>query len=211
MKNIMIKHFNEIELRQFQNALEDYTVAMEYETSFKYGIALRNEALFKVMYYCALRVSETTLLKCSSFNKLRNELYCERLKGGQSNTLQILDVSTRKALDKHIKYNKPSKYLFETLKPKNSRLSRKTLHYWMKYYCTLACLYNEKLHHCHTLRHTRAVNLANSSLDIHEIQYWLGHTDITSTQIYLHFTTQQRVNMYRKLKKHINKKGKRHE
>ena len=55
--------------------------------------------------------------------------------------------------------------------------------------------------HFHTLKHTRAVDLAEKGLDLKEIQYWLGHKEISNTQIYFQFTSVQYNALYRKLSK----------
>lgn len=201
MRSETIKYFDEIEWKNFTNALEDYRIEMGWNKKhLDYHIAVRNEAMYQIMYYCALRVSEVTKLKVTSFNSIRNEIYCERVKGGQNNTLKILDPKILNLLKRHLKVNKPSHFLFEPFKKNNPMLSRKTLDYWIKFYCQLAKIPNKELHHCHTLRHTRAIMLANSNLDIREIQYWLGHSDIKNTEVYLQFTTQQQFAMYYKLK-----------
>jgi site-specific recombinase XerD len=44
-----------------------------------------------------------------------------------------------------------------------------------------------------------AVHLAESSLDVKELQYWLGHKNINNTIIYFQFTTTQQESMYQKL------------
>ena len=68
----------------------------------------------------------------------------------------------------------------------------------MKRFCAEAKIRKDKAHF-HALRHTRAIELAESGLGVREIQYWLGHTDIKNTEIYLQFTTRQHENMYQKL------------
>lgn len=80
-------------------------------------------------------------------------------------------------------------------------ISRKTLDKLMKKYCEMAKIKDKDKWHFHTLKHTRAVNLAESGLDLKEIQYWLGHKEISNTQIYFQFTSSQYETLYKKLKK----------
>ena len=56
-------------------------------------------------------------------------------------------------------------------------------------------------YHFHTLKHTTAVHLAESEIDIKELQYYLGHKSVTNTLIYFQFTTKQQETMYAKLQK----------
>lgn len=196
MKNC-VKFFTKKQKKSFFQALE--TESQSCKTPYQKKCAIRNEAMFKLMYYCALRVSETILLEMNHFNH-SNDIYCTRLKGGKNNTLHIIDDDVLSAIKKHIKYNHPKKYLFENMRDQKP-ISRKTLDKLMKKYCTIANLEDYEKHHCHTLRHTRAIDLLESGLSIYEVQFWLGHKCITNTEIYLQFTSKQQNSMYKKLKK----------
>ena len=88
---------------------------------------------------------------------------------------------------------------------KKNPISRKTLDYLMKKYCSMAQIKDISKWHFHTLKHTRAVDLGNSGLDLKEIQYWLGHKEVSNTEIYFQFTSQQQENMYNKIVKNISR------
>ncbi|WP_279233596.1 tyrosine-type recombinase/integrase [Clostridium estertheticum] len=60
-------------------------------------------------------------------------------------------------------------------------ISRKTLDVLMKKYCHLAKISDIEKYHFHTLKHTAAVHLAESEIDIKELQYYLGHKSVTNT------------------------------
>ena len=128
---------------------------------------------------------------------------------GKNNTLEIVDEDNQyiwEALDHHLKINNPTDRLFCRINS-DKALSRKTLDRIMKKTCQKAGISNNDKWHCHTLRHTRAIRLAENGLDLKEVQYWLGHVDVKNTQIYYQFTTRQYDVMYSKLKK--SKKSKR--
>lgn len=202
-----IKYFTDKELDLIFKELEKDSLTAR--TTFQKKCAVRNEAMFKIMYYCALRVSETTLLSLDSYNTLRKEMYCKRLKGGKNNTLELLDEDHQgivKALDIHIKTNNPTDKLFCCINNDQKSLSRKTLDYLIKKHCKRANISNQDKWHCHAMRHTRAIKLAEKGLDLKDIQYWLGHADISNTMIYFEFTTKQHEAMYKKLKESKNKK-----
>ena len=175
-----IKYFNKDELNTFFKELEKSR--RKAETDHKEKCAVRNEALFAIMYYCALRVTEATMLEIEDYNSLKKEIYCRRMKGGNNNTLRIIDDWVLKIFERHMRLNKPTSYLFTPLNRTEKPLSRKTCDKIMKKTC-------------------EAIYLAEKGLDIREIQYWLGHSYVANTEIYLKFTTKQYETMYKKLNK----------
>lgn len=192
-----IKHLSEKQLQELFRSMQEYTLSMKYKDERSYKIAVRNEALFHTMYYCALRVTETTNILLTSLNIKNKEIFCERKKNGINNTLHIIDPYTIKILKKHMQLNKSHKFLFEVNK---NPISRKTVDFWIKFYCKLANIPAD-LAHSHTLRHSRAIHLAEAGCDLKDLQYWLGHRDIKNTLIYFQFTTRQKLDLYKKLKK----------
>lgn len=160
---------------------------------------IRDLAIFRVAYRCGLRASEISLIKLQDYNSIKGELYCKRLKGSCNNTIR-LDCKTKAILDKYINENNilsNSEILFKSQKSKP--ISRQTLDYLMKKYCSLANIADKSKYHFHTLKHTTAVHLAESDMDIKELQWWLGHKSVSNTEIYFQFTTKQQEKMYAKL------------
>ncbi|KYH35060.1 tyrosine recombinase XerD [Clostridium tepidiprofundi DSM 19306] len=159
----------------------------------------RDLAIFRVAYRCGLRASEIALIKLADYNQDKGEIYCKRLKGSNNNTIR-LDVKTKAAIDSYIIENNiidTSISLF--ISQKNNPISRQTLDYLMKKYCKLANIPDKSKHHFHAIKHTTAVHLAESGMDIKELQWWLGHKSVTNTEIYFQFTTKQQEKMYAKL------------
>lgn len=193
-----IKYFTENELASFFHVLAYRRRTASTELAYKN--AVRDEALFYIMFYCALRVSEVILLNIDDYNVLKKEMHCKRLKGGINNTLKIIDSNVLQALNRHIRENNPTTSLFMNIRD-NKPLSRKTIDFIVKSICMDAKILNKTKWHSHTFRHTKAIELAESGLDIKEIQYWLGHKCIANTQLYFEFTSSQHVAMYRKLQR----------
>lgn len=192
-----IKYFYERELERIFRELENRRQLAT--TKYAISSAIRNEAFFKIMYYCALRVSETTCIETDAFNPISKEIYCKRLKGSMNNTLKIVDDDILRALKRHIAYNKPGMYLFENRD--GIPISRKTADAIIKDVCKSANIRDQEKWHSHTFKHTRAVMLAERGFDVKEIQYWLGHKEISNTLIYFQFTSKQNEALYQKLKK----------
>lgn len=191
-----IQIFTEEEIKSFFHILDANRV--NASTNFKYNNAVRNEALFYIMYYCALRVSEVAILNIDDYNMLKKEVYCKRIKGGINNTIKIMDDKVLTALNRHIRVNQPTGFLFMNLRD-NQSLSRKTIDYIVKKVCIEAKITNKTKWHSHTFRHTKAIQLIESGIDIKELQYWLGHKSIANTQLYYEFAALQHLNIYEQL------------
>lgn len=185
-----IKYFTQKELKKLFQVIE------ESKENNKYW--LRNLCIFRVAYRCGLRASEIGLIKTSEYNKQKKEIYCRRLKGSQNNTIR-LDRKTTKMLNRFITEYQiaDSDILFKSQERKP--ISRQMLDRLMKKYCKKAKIQDENKWHVHTLKHSIAVHLAESGLDIKEVQHYIGHKNINNTLIYFQFTTAQQEEMYRKL------------
>ncbi|WP_297428435.1 tyrosine-type recombinase/integrase [Clostridium sp.] len=161
--------------------------------------SIRDLAIFRLAYRCGLRASEISLLKLENYNAPKGEIYCKRLKGSKNNTIR-LDEKTRSALDNYInEYNIKSESQIIFTSQKNNPISRQTLDYLTKKYCSMAKIEDKSKHHFHAIKHTTAVHLAECDMDIKELQWWLGHKSVSNTEIYFQFTTKQQDRMYAKL------------
>lgn len=190
MQEGSIKYFTIKELSKLFTAVS--------KSNEKYKI--RDEAILKISYYCALRATEVGLININDINLQRNEIYCRRLKGSNNNTIRIIDNDVLRALKRYIRISEVNEgILFKS--QKGNPISRKTLDSIFKKYCKMADIKDISKHHFHVLKHTRAVHLAELGLDLKDIQYWLGHKNISNTQIYFEYTSAQYELLYKKLLK----------
>lgn len=186
-----IKYFTQSELKKLFRAIE--------QSNGKYSF--RDLLIFRLAYRCGLRATEIGLITKGNYNKNTKELYCKRLKGSLNNTIR-LDEKTNKLINKFIKENKIQEDIDILFKSqKGGSLSRKTLDMLIKKYCLAAKLQDHTKWHFHSLKHSCAVHLAESGLDIKELQNWLGHKSVNNTMVYFRFTTMQQQAMYNKLDK----------
>ena len=184
-----IKYFTQDELRRIFKVIQ--------ESKEKHRI--RNYSIFRLAYYAGLRASEIGLLTFDNYNNSRSEIYCKRLKGSLNNTLK-LDKNTKNALRRHINSVKnKDKFIFTSQEGKP--ISRKMLDVLMKRYCEQVKIQDKTKWHFHTLKHSCAVHLAESGLDIKELNYWLGHKSLDSTLIYFQFSSKQQIEMMKKIEK----------
>lgn len=152
---------------------------------------LRDKAILEMLYGCGLRVSELCSLGFENL-LLDDDLVRVRGKGGKERLVPLLG-SARAALDEYLRDGRPY------LHPKNNvraqdpdaifinarggRLSRRSV-------CKLVEKYgrNVKIEglHPHTLRHSFSTHLLEGGADLRVLQEMLGHSDISTTQIYTH-------------------------
>lgn len=200
----MVKYLTDEELLSFFTYLDECQSLAK--SNYKERLAIRNKAIFKIMYYTGLRATELCELRTVYYTPKHHKLYCPRKKGGYSNTIQFLagdpeppeGFGALEALEQHLRINQPQQYLFTPLQGRDVPISRKMLDKRIKQCFQAAGIINEKAH-CHALRHTRAIHLAELGFNDREIQWWLGHADVRNTMIYLSFTSKQQEHLYRKL------------
>ena len=153
---------------------------------------LRDKAMLELLYACGLRVSELV-------NILLTELIMTdgviRITGKGSKTRLV--PMGEEAVDWIKKYidesrngmlkKKTSKYLFITIR--GSSMTRQAFWYLIKKYSIIAQI--NKPISPHILRHAFATHLINHGADIRVVQMLLGHSDISTTQIYTHVARER--------------------
>lgn len=152
--------------------------------------------IIQLAYECGLRVSEATGLKMDDINILEGSILCRRVKGSETNTI-LLTKKTRELLKSYLKQYNPREHLF--LNRKGGKFTAISINDMFKRYCEKARIPKEKARF-HSIKHSRAVHLADSGLMVQEIKHLLGHKSISSTMIYYSFTKSQEDVIYSKLK-----------
>ena len=145
--------------------------------------AIRDKAIIELMYSSALRLSETTSLNLTSVD-LKSKLLLVEGKGQKARYLPIGECALS-AVMKWIKIrkeivskNEPALFLNKYGKRISNRSIQQRLIFWCKKK-SLNYVINP-----HVLRHSCATHLLESSGDIRAVQEFLGHQDISTTQIY---------------------------
>lgn len=148
---------------------------------------LRDAAMLEVLYASGLRVTELVELKQNSVN-LEQGFLLVFGKGGKERLVPL----GRKSIEKLINYlensrqflmkNKISDYLFVTRR--GSKFTRQGFWKLLKKYSSEAGII--KKISPHTIRHSFATHLLERGADLRTIQVLLGHSDISTTQIYTH-------------------------
>jgi len=160
---------------------------------------LRNVAMIEIMYGAGLRVSELISLKLQDVNleagilRVMGKGSKERIiplgSKAKSITQQWIDTA-RPLVLKHI----PSQYVFVARAGKP--MTRQAFWKIIKKYTVLAGI--SKNITPHTLRHSFATHLLEGGADLRSVQTMLGHSDISTTQIYTHISREYLIKMHKK-------------
>ncbi len=160
---------------------------------------LRDKAILEILYSCGLRVSEAAGLQMSQIN-LRSGFI--KIKGkGNKERIVPLGEEAKFWLEKYLEKARPkllnkanSYYCFVGRRGKP--ISRQRLWQIIKAYSIRAGLSNKVYPHC--LRHCFATHLLEGGADLRAVQLLLGHSDITTTQIYTHLELGYLRNIHKK-------------
>ena len=146
--------------------------------------SIRDKAMLGLLYATGIRVTELISLNMDDVNITMGYIRCcgsnkERVVPIGSIALQFLDIYIKQVRDKLI-YSKDEKALFVNIHGK--RMTRQGFWKILKHYKETAQI--AKNITPHTLRHSFAMHLIDNGVDIRSVQEMLGHSDISTTQIY---------------------------
>ncbi len=160
-------------------------------------IGLRDKAMLELLYASGLRVSELVGLVIGSVN-LRQGLVKVIGKSRKERLIPVGDSALcwlqeyvengRKSL-----LREPSSILF--LSRLGKKMTRQTFWHSVKKYCKTVGI-DPKISP-HTLRHAFATHLVDNGADLRAVQMMLGHSDLSTTQIYTHVAKQRLKDLVR--------------
>lgn len=158
--------------------------------------SLRDRAILELLFSTGLRVSELSGLNIENVN-LKSGEFSVRGKGDKIR-LVFLSESAKIALNEYTMRRKDvSPALFVSLKGKEvSRLTPRSIERIVKKYAAKAGIVKKITPH--TLRHSFATDLLHNGADIRSVQAMLGHSSITTTQIYTHITNRHLKEIHNK-------------
>lgn len=169
---------------------------------------LRDRAMLELLFSSGLRVSELININRDKLD-LKNQEFTVRGKGDKIRLVFVSDgakMALERYLDKRTDID-PALFVRdvkalkkfqpkagqpmadENKKEKTLRLTPRSVQRMVKYYAAKAGIIKDV--HPHTLRHSFATDLLINGADIRSVQAMLGHSSITTTQIYTHITNQQ--------------------
>ncbi|MEN7282817.1 site-specific tyrosine recombinase XerD [Pseudomonas aeruginosa] len=150
-------------------------------------LGLRDRTMLEVLYACGLRVSELVGLTLEQVNlrqgvvKVFGKGSKERLVPLGEEAIGWLERYLREARG-DLLGGRPSDVLFPSLR--GEQMTRQTFWHRIKHHAQVAAI--GTLISPHTLRHAFATHLLNHGADLRVVQMLLGHSDLSTTQIYTH-------------------------
>jgi integrase/recombinase XerD len=168
----------------------------ELNTILNSDLTKTEAVIVELLYGCGLRVSELANLKINDIDLKSKYIKCYG-KGSKERIIPFGEKA-KNALKKYSKYremillknNSNNKNLL--LKDDGKKISRQDIYNFIK-------KQGEKIHkHIspHTLRHSFATHLLENGADLRVVQELLGHSDVSTTQLYTHITKKRLKEVY---------------
>ena len=159
------------------------------------AIEQRDKAMIEMLYATGMRISELVHLKITDIDMNRSVI--KVMGKGSKERLIPFGESASEALFNYLKIRKDSSSKEVFISNRGSKITRVAFWQRIKVY-----LLRENLKDSispHTLRHAFATHLLNRGADLRSVQLLLGHSDLSTTQIYTHIAKQRLGDV---LKKH---------
>ncbi|MBX2879850.1 MAG: site-specific tyrosine recombinase XerD [Granulosicoccus sp.] len=159
-------------------------------------LGLRDRAMLELLYGCGLRVSELVSLTIDQVS-LKQGVVRVWGKGNKERLVPMGDVAML-WIERYQKHARPillkqsSDTLFLSLR--GSAMTRQSFWYRIRHHAANAGI--SKSLSPHTLRHAFATHLVNHDADLRVVQLLLGHSSLSTTQIYTHVATERLKNLH---------------
>lgn len=157
----------------------------------------RDRTMLEVLYATGLRVSELVSLKYNAVN-LNQGVIRVLGKGNRERLIPLGEEAVRWLREfiggarNEILLDRTTDYLFPTRR--GDRMTRQAFWHIIKRYARKSSI--EKDLSPHTLRHAFATHLLNHGADLRVVQMLLGHSDLSTTQIYTHVARERMKEMH---------------
>jgi site-specific recombinase XerD len=189
-KQVTFLHYDEVERLLSTIPLHDET-------------GLRDRAIIELLFSSGLRVSELVNLNRDHINTKRRE-FMVRGKGqkdrpvfiGEAAASRVTDYLDSRADSLPPLFLNYSRNAIETMSGDFRRLTPRSVQRILSKYARLAGI--TKHVSPHTLRHSYATDLLMNGADLRSVQSMLGHSNISTTQVYTHVTDEHLREVYEK-------------
>jgi integrase/recombinase XerC len=170
-------------------------------------LEIRDLAMFELFYSSGLRLSELAALNLTDIDLPDNSLMVRTGKGGKSRILPIGSKAVT-AINNWLQQRLKSVAVTESalfISIRGKRLGQRSIELRLEQWCKKKGIAEHI--HPHMLRHSFASHLLESSQDLRAVQELLGHSNISTTQIYTHLDFQHLADVYDKAHPRAKKKS----
>ena len=158
-------------------------------------LEIRDIAMFELFYSSGLRLSELAHLNLIDINLAEHSLRVKKGKGGKQRDLPIGNKAIN-AIKLWLSYRTETTDDALFISNKGNRLGQRNIQLRLERWCKKIGIAEQV--HPHMLRHSFASHLLESSQDIRAVQELLGHSNLSTTQIYTHLNFQHLTEVYDK-------------
>ncbi len=193
IKSALLFYYNEILGRKFEiktpkikKTTPIVLTKEEIQLIFDSISNIKYKLILKLYYSSGLRLSEAINLRKKDLDFNENIIWIRDGKGGKDR-MSILSKSLSEELKEFSKYKNSNDFLFvnkkgDPLNPRSIQLALEKVKHKLNI---------GKDFHVHTLRHSFATHLLENGVDIRKIQELLGHSDLSTTQIYTKISNEE--------------------
>lgn len=184
-KEVLKKDFNGIPLPKKDKKLPEVLTKDEVRNLIDSTDTIKSRLIVSLLYSTGLRVSEIVNLKVEDLNLGEKTGWVRKGKGSKDRLLVMSESLAGEIKDYLSSRGKENKYIFSKEKPLTTRNIQKIIQGTRK-----RAGINKKVTP-HTLRHSFATHLLEQGIDIRVIQAMLGHSSLSTTQVYTHVSSEQ--------------------
>jgi integrase/recombinase XerC len=170
-------------------------------------LEIRDLAMFELFYSSGLRLSELAALNLTDVDLPDHSLIVRTGKGGKSRILPIGSKAIT-AINNWLQQRLKNVVVSESalfVSTRGTRLGQRSIELRLEQWCKKKGIAEHI--HPHMLRHSFASHLLESSEDLRAVQELLGHSNISTTQIYTHLDFQHLADVYDKAHPRAKKKS----
>jgi integrase len=185
-------YYNQEKITYFY--FNEFTDMMEVNKKLYYRL------VYLFLFETAARIEEARAVKIADVNMDQNRVTVNTLKQRSESIARVLPISDKlkSLILQHQVDSGLGKNDFVLAKEKGKKpITQQGLSWIMKRDCDNLGIDRIK-GHCHTWRHTRAIQLLDSGINIVQLQRLLGHSSIQNTVLYLKYSDKQFVDSVRK-------------
>ena len=149
---------------------------------------LKQQAILQLFYSSGMRLAECSRLKLTDIDSKNMRIKVVQGKGNKDR-FTLLSSFALITLRQYFRKHRPLTYLFEGTK-KGTGMHTRSIEFNVEQAMKQAG-FKDRGFSAHTLRHSFATHLLDTGTDLHTIKELLGHSNISTTMIYLHLQTHR--------------------